>query len=287
MQEQATAKEIILAIVDNMHASAEPLLYTTLLPSLYDVYLHNDDYERLQGIWPRIMDETKQALDDELARLNGGAQLPKFLKFLPVSGNKPVKYERAAEDWYINLYRNTDEDTARGDVVIDSRFALPSLAQFGAGSKTKRITTLRSSGQTRTLRTLYQDTKDPSMPPTDVSARAIAKISYEDEDGKRVYFMTKNQIVIGRGGVDYWVDLRLAAPADVSREHIRLKRDEATGQFSIKDLSKFGTSIDGTRIESGVEIVGSEKRDKDIWAPLSGKARIGLADVIFLDFEAL
>src|SRR2546422_439362 len=186
MQTQATAREIILAIVDNMHVGAEPLLYSTLLPSLYDVYLHHDDYERLEGIWPRILDETKRALDQELARLNGDVELPKLLKFLPLAEKNRPRFERAAPDWYINFYRNTDEDAAPGDIVIDSHFTLPSLPKYGAGSKTKRITTLRSSGETRTLRTLYQEEGDPSAAQSDQFAPVVARIRYQDEQGEQI-----------------------------------------------------------------------------------------------------
>jgi hypothetical protein len=39
--------------------------------------------------------------------------------------------------------------------------------------------------------------------------------------------MAKNQIVIGRGGRDYWTDLKLNTLPDVSREHVRLRREPA------------------------------------------------------------
>jgi predicted component of type VI protein secretion system len=114
----------------------------------------------------------------------------------------------------------------------------------------------------------------------------LARIRYQDDQGEQIYIMTKNQIVVGRGGIDYWVDLRLNAAPDVSREHLRLRRDDSSGQFFVKDLSKFGTSVDGKRIPSSVEVVGKDKQDKDVWVPIPSKARIGLADVMFLDFEA-
>jgi len=66
----ATAREIILEIVRNMRDGLEPLHYSTLAPSIYHVYLHPDDMERLRGIAPRIVDEARRALDEELASLN-------------------------------------------------------------------------------------------------------------------------------------------------------------------------------------------------------------------------
>ena len=66
----ATAREIILEIVRNMREGLEPLHYSTLPPSIYHVYLHPDDMDRLRGIVPRIVDEARRALDAELESLN-------------------------------------------------------------------------------------------------------------------------------------------------------------------------------------------------------------------------
>src|SRR5579859_5857232 len=66
----ATAREIILEIVRNMREGLEPLHYSTLAPAVYHVYLHPEDMERVRGIIPRIVEEARRALDEELERLN-------------------------------------------------------------------------------------------------------------------------------------------------------------------------------------------------------------------------
>ena len=71
MSSKAVGRDIIQAIVENLHESREPLRYSTLVPSIYAVYLHPDDYDRLAGIFPRMREEAKRALAEELARLNG------------------------------------------------------------------------------------------------------------------------------------------------------------------------------------------------------------------------
>lgn len=86
-----------------------------------------------------------------------------------------------------------------------------------------------------------------------------------------------DQVVIGRGGKSYWVDVRLDAPADVSREHCRIRRDAASGRFYIRDASQFGTFIDGIRIPSSV---GSEAGAEQ---PLPSRCSIGLAGVLTID----
>jgi hypothetical protein len=81
------------------------------------------------------------------------------------------------------------------------------------------------------------------------------------------------------------VDLKLDAPPDVSREHFRLRRDAATGRFFLKDVSQFGTSVDGNRVPSSLETKNGETRDKNLEVQLPAKSVIGLADVVYLEFE--
>jgi hypothetical protein len=98
--------------------------------------------------------------------------------------------------------------------------------------------------------------------------------------------MTKDEIVVGRGGRDYWTDIKLETLPDVSREHFRLRRDPANGQFFLKDLSQLGTTIDGAKAPSSIAWEGGEKRDLNLEAPVPWTARIGLAGVVFLEFRS-
>jgi predicted component of type VI protein secretion system len=97
--------------------------------------------------------------------------------------------------------------------------------------------------------------------------------------------MSKSQVVIGRGGKTYWVDLKLNTLPDVSREHCRIRRDPASGKFLIKDMSEFGTTVNDERIPSSVDKQGRDGKDQNIEVPLGSPSRIGLAGVIFMDFD--
>ena len=96
---------------------------------------------------------------------------------------------------------------------------------------------------------------------------------------------SSRQVVIGRGGVGYWVDVKLDTSADVSREHVRLRCDEASGQFFLKDMSTLGTTIDGVRVPPSIEIVDGVRRDRQVEVPLPARARIGLADTVVHRFR--
>jgi hypothetical protein len=117
------------------------------------------------------------------------------------------------------------------------------------------------------------------------SVSGFATIEYEDNSGHKIFVMMKDEIVVGRGGRDYWTDLKLDTLPDVSREHCRLRRDPATGQFFLKDLSRLGTTINGAAAPSSIEYVDGQKRDKNVEAPVPAQARIGLAGVVFLEFR--
>ena len=69
MKERATGRDVIVAIGENMRQSLEPLVTKTIAPSLYQVYLHADDYDHLRTLFGELEAEAKALLDGELARL--------------------------------------------------------------------------------------------------------------------------------------------------------------------------------------------------------------------------
>jgi hypothetical protein len=270
----ATARDIILEIVRNMREGLEPLHYSTLPPAIFHIYLHPSDMERLRGILPRILDEARRALDAELESLNK-ASLGERLKLARRSDPRIVAPEGG---WQISFLENTDEDVEPGDIAISSELALPAKDELGSGTMTKRIATRRMSGVESSKQSYH------AAPAADPGAFAV--IEYEDNTGHKAYRMTKDEIVVGRGGRDYWTDIKLETLPDVSREHFRLRRDPASGQFFLKDLSQLGTTIDGAKAPSSIALEGGEKRDLNLEAPVPLTARIGLAGVVFLDFRS-
>jgi hypothetical protein len=115
----------------------------------------------------------------------------------------------------------------------------------------------------------------------------LARVRYQDSGLDKTFVMTSEEIVIGRGGKAVWVDLKLEGPQDVSREHCRIRRDPRTGSFFIRDLSQLGTTVNGTPIPKSVERIESgEKVDRNREVLLPSPARVTLADVCTLEFEA-
>ena len=290
----ATGREIILEIVRAMRANLEPLLFSTVAPTRFFVYLHPGDHQRLEGIFPLLADQARRALDEEVRAWNEksrGSRLP--LKWL--GGEKPAPpIDPPAEAWDIRFEADADGEMQPGDIAIASELALPRQPEFD-GTRTRRITTMRQGENTSTREQIISTPGPPAATAATATAASghaapagtvYATLAYEDRRGPQKVPVTKNQLVIGRGGVGYWVDVKLDTSADVSREHLRLRRDEATGAFFVKDLSSLGTTVDGVPIPSSIEVVEGQKRDKGIEVPLPPRARIGLANVIVLEFQA-
>jgi hypothetical protein len=284
----ATAKEIILEIVRNMREGLEPLHYSVLPPAVYHVYVHPDDMERLRGILPRILDEARRALNAELDTLNRAGLAEK----LKLARRSQPKIGVPDGGWQIRILENTDDGIEPGDIAIYSELALPAKDDLGAGSMTKRITTRRlagieSSSQSYDKPAAAKSAPATPAPPTPEAPGVFAVIEYDDHGGRKTFRMTKDQIVVGRGGRDYWTDIKLETLPDVSREHFRLRRDPESGQFFLKDLSRLGTTINGETVPSSVEYTDGEKRDRNLEAPVPPQSRIGLAGVVFLEFRSV
>lgn len=275
-RERATGRDIVLAVRDNMLQSLEPLITETVAPSLYQVYLHADDFEHLRSLFPKLEAEADKLLQDELAKLNKAAiplaQRAQRLIRRKEPAQPSMRYVNAEGRWSVRFQEDPNGVLQPGDIEVVSEFAQPPSAGYVSGSKTRRISTTRRLGEATVARR--------------EEAPAWARISFTDTKGAQTYFMTKDEIVIGReaGDAYVWVDLRLDTFPDVSREHARLQRTPA-GTFRIKDLSKLGTTVNGTPLPPSLQVVEGEARDMDRWVDLPDRARIALAGVISLEFE--
>jgi pSer/pThr/pTyr-binding forkhead associated (FHA) protein len=276
----ATGRAIILELVRAMRTNVEPLLFTTVAPTRFFVYLHPSDHQRLEGIVPAIVAQARRALDEEVRAWNARAK-PSRIPRKWLGGDDPLPpIEMPPDTWDIRFEADDDGEMAPGDIAIASELTLPARPEFD-GSKTRRITTMRLGERTSTGERAAEDAAVQAPAGT-----VFATLAYEDARGRRRVPITSPVVVVGRGGVGYWVDVKLDTSPDVSREHLRLRRDDASGQFFLKDLSSLGTTVDGVPVPSSVEVVEGRKRDKGIEVPVPPRARIGLANVIVLDFEA-
>ena len=275
-----TPEQIIDFILEEMEAGIFPTYYSNLVPSVYDIYLYGDDLDKLRPIEQRMREEAVTALSEKLSALNKAAK-PRLK--LPVGAKKRIKRYELLDEWSVQFHENTDDDARENPLVIHSSFPSIPEPDDRIGTLTERVSKRRSDGQTVTTATQ----RTANLETQRAAGIVFADLDYEDETGAHTFQMTKDLIKIGRGSAGHWVDLKLRAKKDVSREHVQIRRDPATGQFFIKDLSSLGTTVDGKTVPGSIQKAGGEEIDKNIEIPLPGKARIGLAGVLLIDFKAV
>jgi hypothetical protein len=271
------ARDLIDAVVDNMRKNLEPLKYSTLAPTRFTVYLHPTEYARLEGIIPILEGETVRALADELQKLNRRSPIKRWLERLTRDHEPHI--DNAGAEWQVEFRADPDGDLSEGDLLIDSELVLPAMPDLGVGERTRRITTMHTSHRTTTREHTVNRAPQASASP------ALARVSYDDTSGQHSHDVAKDSVTIGRGGIAYPVDIRIVSSVDVSREHARIRRDPQTGRFYLIDLSSLGTTLNGRHVPRGYEEREGAKRENGVETALPDTARIGLADIVFLDFR--
>jgi hypothetical protein len=253
-----SGQTIVDELVRNMELGRLELAYSVLLPCIFSVYLHPDDYARLAGVQEIIREDARRALSARMAEWNGKGAL-----FRRGTTRRP--YRIAQNDWSIELFSDSEGAVPPGDVEIHSE--LNDVPQPGyRGVKTTLIDREPSITSARVARDRAGTRRLPD--------KVFAEIRYQDDSGPQTFTMTQNEISVGRGGEDLWVDLPLYTGDEVSREHLRLRRDPASGTFVIVDKSRNGTWVNGRRLPRGVE------------EELPDRAEIRVAEALKLSFEA-
>jgi hypothetical protein len=271
------AADLIEAIVQNMRTNLEELRYTTIAPSRYTVYVSAAEHARLEGIIPRLQAETIRALNEELDRQNRRWKLRSVVgRWLGPS--RPL--QNADARWHVEFLPDLDGELQHEqDIVVHSELILPAEPELGAGERTRRVTTVHNERRTTTREHVVDG---PSAHPA-----VYARLVYQDQHGAHRYDIVRESTTIGRGGTMYPVDVRIAASDDVSREHARIRRAPDTGEFFLIDLSTLGTTLNGRIVPRGFDEDNGGKRENGVESPLGPRARIGLADTVFIDFERL
>ena len=253
-----SGQTIINELIRNMELGRLEMGYSILLPCIFSVYLHPDDYQRIVAVNELFREDARRALNAKMAEWNG--EKSKLRRGAPKK-----QYKIAQNDWWIDLFADTEGAVPPGDVEIHS--ALNDVAQPGyRGVKTTLIEREPSVTASRVARDRESTRRQPD--------KVFAEIRYQDDSGPQTFLVTQNEISVGRGGEQLWVDLPLYTGDEVSREHLRLRRDPSSGAFAIVDKSRNGTWVNGKRLT----------RDQE--QALPDRAEIGVAEVVKLSFEA-
>ena len=320
------AKTIIDTIVEAMQKGAEPFDEDfSLVPSEFDVELHPDTYNELESIFPLIEERATVRLDRKLDQMNrtGGSFFDRmtgwFKRDQPANDAAASagteRYKPAGFGWQIRFNMTLDPEADAGYIAVMAILAAPRRDNL-AGPKTRRLTVRETDGSFKTQRIQLTESEAPapeapaaSPAPADPKAtvrtavaqtapavsdeatpatpgRALARLSFKDDDGPRTFTMTRQEIAVGRGDEEETtLDLQLRTLPDVSRTHMHLRYDETQKTFLIKDVSSYGTTIDGRPVTPSLD--KETRQDHDRWEPIPPETTIGLAGVLFIDFKSL
>jgi hypothetical protein len=256
-QARISGQIIINELVRNMELGRLELGYSILLPCIFSIYLHPDEHARLIGVQDLIKEDAKRALNARMGEWNTKGGL--------LRRNAPRKtYRIAQNDWWIDFFADAEGAVPPCDVEIHSE--LNDVARPGyRGAQTTLLERTPSITSVRVARDREHTRRVPE--------KVLAEIRYQDDSGSQTFAVTQNEVSIGRGGEDTWVDLPIYTTDEVSREHVCLRRDAATGAFKIVDLSRNGTWLNGRRLTKNREV------------PLPERAEINLAETVRLSFE--
>jgi hypothetical protein len=253
-----SGQTVVGELLRNMELGRFELAYSVLLPCVFSVYLHPEDHARLSGVFTLITEDARKALRARVSELNSR----KSVLGLKLSGKGAKEYKIACRDWMIDFLANAEVPT--GDIEIHSE--LNETAEPGfRGTKTTLIDREPSVTSERS--------PNPNAETRKSADRVFAEIHYEDDSGPQLYLVTKNEISVGRGGDGQLMDLALYAADDVSREHLGMKRDPASGVFTIADKSTNGTWLNGKRLKKGQDEL------------LPDSSEVVLAEVLTLSFR--
>src|SRR5215471_6517280 len=202
------ARDVIDAVLENMRSNLELLKYSILAPSRYLIYLHPEEYARLEGIIVILREQTIRALSEEVAVRNSSSMFRQHAR--RILGGQSLQVENPGGEWSIEFLPDPDGEIQEGDIVVDSELLLPASPELGIGERTRRVTTIHSGQQTTSKDRLISRSAELSP------GASIGRITFDDAAGHHSYDL-RNSVSIGRGGIAYPVDIKIVSSVDVSR----------------------------------------------------------------------
>ncbi len=313
LQHDEFPREIIEELVASLQTHAMRTYFSIVVPNRFTVTLHPDDYERIAPIRGLIIDEARRKLDEVLQSLNetgppeaaassflDGLAKISWLRWLvrwlrPLAPESAPEVVRApAKTWFIEINPTYEESFRPGQIDVFAQLDAPeeaSAAAAGPGAKTELDEGGATLGPQALAAGLSQSDDDggPTLRadiPLPKAKTVYARLHYQNDDGPQTFEITKDRISIGRGGKGIWVDFEINfIKTDISRVHAEIRRDPERHTFEIKDLSKFGVTVDGEPVPASRHEEGGEVIDRDIWVSLPPRAALVLADKLAIDFE--
>src|SRR3954471_16301035 len=205
--------DIWQALKQELNDNLYPLRSVTLAPTVYHVYLHPDDFEIVEGIVPRIVDDVIAALTEEVARLNRQSVPRLGLRgWLRSSDEGAPPIEVPGDGWQVHIQADLDGELPRGRLGLVSKLTLPPRPDYGGAPTIVTVRTVFTDGRrSSSSSSSAPAVSSPSSTVTDVAEapgpsaaadggealRLRASLEYHDEAGDHLFAMRKELIKIG------------------------------------------------------------------------------------------
>jgi len=265
-----SGRDIWQAVRTELTANLYTLPFSRVVPTVYHVYLHPDDFETIEGLVARIASDIEKAIGQEIQRLNDEAARRGGLRGMLRKRTDEPAIEMP-EKIEIFILPDEDGELQRGALGIVSRLLVPARSEF-VGPAT-----------VRTVRTVVADGRRTATV-VDGGAPRRATLAYRDEVGDQRVPILKDLVKIGRGGSGAWADVQVFSTPKVSPEHCWIIRDPQ-GHFFIRDVSVWGTSVNGRPLPPAERTTEGKVSAPGEQTELPPGARIQLADALVIDFS--
>src|SRR5579864_5632451 len=169
---------ILEQIIRNAGLGQFEMGYSILVPCIFSIYLHPEDYVRLHTVQDLIKEDARRALKSKLAEWNGRPSL--------LGKRKPRKEHKiACRDWTFEFYADSEGAVPPGDVEIHSE--LNEAPQPGyRGTKTTLLDREPSVGAAAPRSTTRRSAE-----------KVFAELRYEDDSGPQVFYVTQDEVSVG------------------------------------------------------------------------------------------
>jgi hypothetical protein len=127
-------RTIARAVLANMHESLVPMIYSTVTPAAYVVYLHRDDFAEVEGVVAVLTNQIDRALDEAVRKL----EQPRWWDRLLRPARDPIPPIEATPHRAIEILPDPNGEIERGRVGVHSELRLPDGDFAGARRRARR-----------------------------------------------------------------------------------------------------------------------------------------------------
>lgn len=252
--------DIVEVVAEALHLSQEDLGNDKfLVPCYFEIDVHPEALTALKPVEKQLRQEVQKRLDKEMALLN---KPPFWQRLIGKKSTQNPRFQKAGVTWDIALIPTLDNEKPINHIGVEAKLENPNVAS--------------SSGLLDSLHKTQAMTMNIGnivAPTAKIAGFSTLQFQYTDMNGQVFQQqLDKPQISIGRFDTENaHVDIRMAASAEVSRQHCLIKQDN--GQFFIQDTSANGTSLNGTLLTPNQ------------WTNFHLPASISLAQVIQIEVK--